>query len=262
MLFLQEIRLVADTGEFPFSLPVFRDFDALSFEASVTFLVGENGSGKSTLLEIVAAALRLPSMTQRAIDAHPLMEVAREAAAGFRFVRRGAGRRGFYFRADDVTGFLQAIRRDAEEHRDLARHFEATLPEGWGRDRAAGMARAQGQAFAERYGEDPFAQSHGELFLALFKARLTAPGLYLLDEPEVPLSPTNQLALLAMIRDAAADGAQFVIATHSPILMALPGAVILDMDVSPPAAVAWDDVEHVALTRAFLSHPESFLRRL
>ena len=262
MRFLHEIRLVADTGEFPFSLPVFRDFETLRFEAPVTFFVGENGCGKSTLLEIVAGALRLPSLTQRSIDTHPLMEVAREAARGFRFVRQGSKHSGFYFRADDVTGFLQSIRRNAEEHGELARHFQATLPEGWGRDRAVGMAQAQGRALAERYGEDPFAQSHGELFLALFKARLTAPGLYLLDEPEVPLSPTNQLALLAMIRDAAAEGSQFVIATHSPILMALPGAVILDMDGSPPTPVAWDDVEHVALTRAFLSHPDSFLRRL
>jgi predicted ATPase len=124
------------------------------------------------------------------------------------------------------------------------------------------MARAQGRAFAERYGEDPFARSHGELFLDLFRARLTGPGLYLLDEPEVPLSPTNQLALLAMIRDAAGAGSQFLVATHSPILMALPGATILDMDISPPTAVPWEEVEHVAITRAFLSHPESFLRRL
>ena len=215
MRFLREIRMVKDNGEFPFSLPLFRDFDTLSLDAPITFLVGENGCGKSTLLEIVAAALRLPGLTQRSIETHPLMEVAREAAAGFRFVRQGAGWRGFYFRADDVTGFLQSIRRNAEEH--------------------------------------------GELFLALFQARLTAPGLYLLDEPEGPLSPTNQIALIAMIRDAVSEGSQFLIATHSPILMALRGAVILDMDVSPPRPIAWDDVEHVAITRAFLSHPDSFL---
>lgn len=262
MRFLREIRMVKDNGEFPFSLPLFRDFDTLSLDAPITFLVGENGCGKSTLLEIVAAALRLPGLTQRSIETHPLMEVAREAAAGFRFVRQGAGWRGFYFRADDVTGFLQSIRRNAEEHGDLARHFEQTLPEGSGRDRAVGMARAQVRAFAERYGEDPFARSHGELFLALFQARLTAPGLYLLDEPQGPLSPTNQIALIAMIRDAVSEGSQFLIATHSPILMALRGAVILDMDVSPPRPIAWDDVEHVAITRAFLSHPDSYLSRL
>ena len=196
MPFLSEIRLVTDSEEFPFSLPVFRSFGTLRFDAPVTFLVGENGCGKSTLLEIVAAGLRLPSLTQRAIETHPLMDVAREAAAGFRLVRNPGRRSGFYFRADDVTGFLQAIRRNAEDHEALARHFEETLPDGWGRTRAAGMARAQSRAFAERYGEDPFARSHGELFLALFRARFTAPGLYLLDEPEVPLSPTSQLGNL------------------------------------------------------------------
>ena len=260
--FLREIRLETDSGEFPFSLPVFDGFQVLAFDTPVTLFVGENGSGKSTLLEIVAAGLRLPALTQQRIDTHPLMAVARDAAGGFRFVRDGGRRRGFFFRADDVTGFLQTMRRSAEEHKELAQDFAKSLPAGWGRDRAVGTARAQAHALAERYGEDPFAQSHGELFLALFRARLTGPGLYLLDEPEMPLSPTNQLALLAMIQDAAAAGAQFLIATHSPILMALPGATILDMDTSPPAPVEWEDVEHVALTRAFLNDPESFLRRL
>ena len=268
-MFLQEFRLHSTRRGFPFSLPVFKGFEALAFTAPVTFLVGENGCGKSTLLEIIAAGLRLPSLTQQDIARHPLMAAAREAAREFRFARGarlGAGRRkgraGFFFRADDVVGFVQAVQRNAEEHQRMAERFAAELPAGWGRDRAVGIAQAQADALAERYGDDPFAQSHGELFLSLFQARLSAPGLYLMDEPEAPLSPSNQIALLAMIQEAAREGSQFIVATHAPILMALPGAVILDVDATPPAPVDWNDVEHVALTRAFLNGPESFLRRL
>jgi len=83
-----------------------------------------------------------------------------------------------------------------------------------------------------------------------------------MDEPETPLSPTNVLALIAMIQDAVASGAQFIIATHSPILMAVPDARILDVNESPPAEIAWDEAEHVSLTRAFLNHPDAFLRHL
>ena len=268
MPFLQTLTLAAPGTEFPLSLPVFARFEALNFTAPVTFLVGDNGCGKSTLLEIIAAGLKLPSITQRPVAEHPLMAPARAAAKAFRFARgaggapRGRRRGGFFFRADDVVGFLQAVERNAREHRQLAERFAQELPPGWGQDRAVGMARAQAGALAERYGEDPFAQSHGELFLSLFQSRVTAPGLYLMDEPEAPLSPANQIALLAMIQEAAGSGSQFIIATHAPILMALPDAVILNVDASPPEPVGWHDVEHVSLTRAFLNHPQSFLRHL
>ena len=101
-----------------------------------------------------------------------------------------------------------------------------------------------------------------ELYLDLFRARINKAGLYLMDEPETPLSPTNVIALIAMIQDAVAVGAQFIIATHSPILMALPEATLLDVNQSPPAPIDWNEVEHVSLTRAFLNNPESFLRHL
>jgi predicted ATPase len=95
----------------------------------------------------------------------------------------------------------------------------------------------------------------------MIKARVLDNGLYILDEPETPLSPIHQLSLLALLKDMAGDNCQFIIATHSPILMALPGARILlfDQTITP---VAWEDVEHVAVTRAFLNDPESFLRHL
>ncbi len=114
-----------------------------------------------------------------------------------------------------------------------------------------------------RYGGDLDAQSHGEGFLAFFQSRFAPRGLYLLDEPETPLSPLRQLGLLALLKEMVEEReAQFIIATHSPILMAYPGATILNFDQAPAAPIAYDDLEHVQFTRAFLNRPDSYLRHL
>jgi predicted ATPase len=106
------------------------------------------------------------------------------------------------------------------------------------------------------------ANSHGQSFLRLFQSRFVPDGLYLLDEPEAPLSPQSQLGLMAMMQDMLADGAQFIIATHSPILLAFPGATIYSFDRVPVAAVPYDELDHVVLTREFLNAPERYLRAL
>jgi predicted ATPase len=262
MTLLRSLQLLEPGEGHPFNLALFDSFTGLDFEVPVTFLIGDNGCGKSTLLEIIAAGHRLPSLGRQAVAEHPLMASAREALPAFRFARSKPIKHGFFFRADDATGFLQSVQQSTREHETIASELAESVPGDWGRERAVSMARAQSEALRQRYGADPFARSHGELYLDLFRARINKAGLYLMDEPETPLSPTNVIALIAMIQDAVARGAQFIIATHSPILMALPDAQILDFNQSPPAPVAWDDVEHVSLTRAFLNHPESFLRHL
>jgi predicted ATPase len=235
--------------------------DTLDLTADVCFFVGNNGTGKSTLLEGIAAAARLPTLTGFHRGASSAQAVAAQLAARLTLVKSKPIRHGFFFRADDVTGFIDRMSADMEDLAGIERELSAIEGE-WGRTRAMGMARAQRDALHRTYGENPFAQSHGELFLELFKARITALGLYLMDEPETPLSPGNQIALLMLLQDAVQRGSQFVIASHSPILMAFPGAQILDFDQQPPAVAAWDDLDHVQLTRAFLNHPERYLCHL
>src|SRR5437867_12644161 len=113
-----------------------------------------------------------------------------------------------------------------------------------------------------RYGIDLDANSHGQSFLRLFKSRFVPGGLYLLDEPEAPLSPQSQLALMAMMTDMVAEDGQFIIATHSPILLAFPGARIYSFDAPPVRQVEYELLEHEALTREFLNSPERFLRHV
>jgi predicted ATPase len=113
-----------------------------------------------------------------------------------------------------------------------------------------------------RYGEDPDAASHGEAFLRLFGSRLSPGGLFLMDEPEAALSPQSQLAFLAMVKASVDTGSQFVIATHAPILMAVPGASILSFDEVPIGLVAFEELASVRLVREFLNAPERYLRRI
>jgi predicted ATPase len=124
----------ASAERYPFDLPLWHGLESLAFETPVTFFVGDNGTGKSTLLEAIAVQFRLPALTQTSVERHPLMQGARDLAGGLRFVRRpqgrGTRRHGFFFRADDVTGFVQGLSRAVEEHESLEQHFEvhSTLP--------------------------------------------------------------------------------------------------------------------------------------
>jgi predicted ATPase len=229
MMFLSSLRrrpdAAIDPAAFPWSLPLVRDLAELAFTTPVTFLVGENGSGKSTLLEGIAAGMDAVAAGSRDLKRDPSLQAARDFAAGFVFARRRHARTRLFLRAEDVFGYTGRLAADMEELATIEQEL-THLPEGPGRDRATAMARGQRAALIRRYGDNPDARSHGETFLALLRTRLVPNGLYFLDEPETPLSPSRVLALIALLADRVAQGCQFIIATHSPILMALPGATI------------------------------------
>jgi predicted ATPase len=265
MVFLSSLRrrpdAMIDPAAFPWSLPLICDLTELAFTTPVTFLVGENGSGKSTLLEGIAAGMDAVAAGSRDLRRDPTLQAARDFAAGFVFARRHHARIRLFLRAEDVFGYTGRLIADMDELSAIEQEL-AQLPEGSGRDRATAMARGQRAALTQRYGDNPDARSHGETFLALLRTRLVPNGLYLLDEPETPLSPSRVLALIALLADCVAQGCQFIIATHSPILMALPGATILLAQDGTLCQAAWDDLEHVRVTRAFLTNPAGVLRRV
>ncbi len=241
-------------GAFPWSLPLVRDFTRLTLSAPVTFFVGENGSGKSTLLEALAVATDAVALGGSDVRSDPTLAAARAFAGALTLSRHGRPRAKLFVRAEDVFGYTQRLAREMRELGETARGFAGT--------RAQSYIAGQRAALTARYGSDPDARSHGETFLALLEARLVPAGLYFLDEPETPLSPVRVLALLAMLADAVRAGSQFLIATHSPILMALPGAELLEFADGRIRPTAYGDVEHVRVTRDFLNAPERFLRHL
>ncbi len=265
MVFLSALRrrpdAAIDRERFPWTLPLVRDLQTLEFTTPVTFLVGENGCGKSTLLEGIAVGMEAVAAGARDLKRDPTLQAARDLAPGFVFVRRRHARTRLFLRAEDVFGYTGRLTADMAELREIESDL-AKLPEGPGRDRATGVARGQRAALVQRYGADPDARSHGETFLALLQTRLVPNGLYFLDEPETPLSPTRVLALIAVLAERVRQGCQFIIATHSPLLMALPGSTILLTEDGRLRPAVWNDLEHVRVTRAFLNDPAATLRRL
>jgi predicted ATPase len=257
-------RPPAGEPAFPFSVPAIRTLPSLDLSAPVTCFVGENGSGKSTLLEGIAAAAALPTVGGTEVARDGTLEAQRQLPRALRLTWSKRTHRGFFLRAEDFFGFQRrlAVERQELEQRLLDLDDEYRDRSGYAKGLAAGPVRASLGDMARRYGRDPDARSHGQAFLNLFQGRFVPGGLYLLDEPEAPLSPQNQLGLLAILLDLIERDAQFVIATHSPILLAFPGATIYSFDRLPVAPVAYGDLDHVVLTRAFLSDPQTYLRRL
>jgi predicted ATPase len=265
---LRSIKKAAPTADqaerFPFSVPVVRALEELSFDAPVTFFVGENGSGKSTILEAIAAAAGLPAVGAAGIGQDETLATQRELARALRLSWRRRVRRGFFLRAEDFFGFTKTLAKMRAEFLTRLGEIEIEYVErsAYAKRLAMIPLRRSLAEMEERYGVDLDANSHGQSFLRLFASRLVPGGLYLLDEPEAPLSPQSQLALIAMINDMVARDAQFIIATHSPILLALPNAVIYSCDRVPIESVPFEELEHVVLTRDFLNDPAKFLRHL
>jgi predicted ATPase len=258
------LKKTSGTG-FPFSVPTIRSLGALSFDSPMTFFVGENGSGKSTLLEGVALAAGLPTVGSVAATDDGTLAAQKALGRALRLVwdeRRT--RRGFFLRAEDFFGFTKQL---AQTRAELMRDIAAIDEQYVGRsDYAKGLAKGPLAGsladMEQRYGVDLDANSHGQSFLRLFKSRFVPGGLYLLDEPEAPLSPQSQLALILMMGEMIAEGGQFIVATHSPILLAYPGAGIYSFDETPVRRVEYESLDHVTLTRAFLNDPQRYLRHL
>ena len=262
--FLRSIRrrTGGDAGRFPFSVPAIRSLQSLELPGPVSFFVGENGSGKSTMLEAIAAAARLPTVGSDDVEADRTLAPQRELADALDLVWSRRTRRGFFLRAEDFFGFTKRLAVMRAEL--LARLDEIEAEYGdrsaYAKGLAAGPVRASLGALQASYGENLDANSHGQSFLHLFRSRFVPGGLYLLDEPEAPLSPQSQLGLMAMIADMVAEDAQFIIATHSPILLAYPGATIVSFDEVPVREVEYGELESVRLVRDFLAEPGRFLR--
>jgi len=265
MIHLRAVSIQSNGRDgFPFDVPALRDL-RLELERAATLLVGENGSGKSTLLEALALATSMIGVGSHSLDRDRSLDAVRPLADSMRVVWNRRTHRGFFMRAEDFFGFVNRVKAEQAALEKEAARVRAENPGMAASDlaRMLGPQTGSRHELAERYGEDPDARSHGQQFLAFFQSRLVPGGLYLLDEPEVALSPTSQLAFLGLLLDAIRDAeCQFLIATHSPILMALPGATILSFDDPPVRALEYDEVEHVRLTRDFLEAPERFLRHL
>jgi predicted ATPase len=226
---------VPSVDEYPFNIPALRELRQLEFDPGVTIFVGENGSGKSTLIQAIAVAAGFnPEGGSRNFNfaTRPSESSLVESIRLVRGVRRP--RTGFFLRAESFYNVATEVERLNDDQ---------------------GLTPVYG-------GKSLHERSHGESFLALAIHRFFPNGLYVFDEPEAALSPQNCLTLLLRMRELVAGDSQFVVATHSPVLMAYPGATIYTLTALGPRKTPFDDVEHVRLTRDFLARPEAYLRHL
>jgi len=230
---------VADFDKYPFSLPVVRGLERLRLHAKVTFIVGENGSGKSTLLEAIAVACGFN---------------AEGGTKNFRF-----GTRESHSALHRCLRVAKGVRRPkdsfflrAESFFNVATEIERLDSDPWG-----------GPPIIGAYGGHSLhEQSHGESFMALLINRFRGKGLYILDEPEAALSPQRQLAALTRIHELVKQDSQFIIATHSPILMSYPDAWIYACSREGVQRLDYTDTEHYRVMHDFIVNPERTLRAL
>lgn len=239
MPFLTRLQLDPPEDGYPFDIPAIRALErGLEFHPKVTFLVGENGSGKSTLLEGLAdkwgfsreSGNRSKMFASRSYDTAlaPALSLVRTSARPMD---------GFFLRAESFYNF--ATEMDELEKEPFC-----------------------GNGYFSYGGKSLHERSHGESFFALFLERFNGHGLYLLDEPEAALSPTRQMALLVRLHDLANDFSQFVIATHSPIILSYPDSIIYEFSETGIDRVSYRDSQPFQVTSRFLKDPEGMVKKL
>jgi predicted ATPase len=241
--YLREVTLkrdqVSSFAHYPFSLEAVRALTRIELHPKVTYFIGENGSGKSTLLEAIAVNWGFN---------------AEGGTKNFKF-----GTRQSHSPLHEYLQLVKGVRRPKDGFFFRAESFFNVATEIENLDREPSPAPP---IIASYGGRSLHEQSHGESFLALMIHRFGGRGLYLLDEPEAALSPQRQLAVLARIHDLVKDDSQFIIATHSPILMAYPEAIIYAFGPKGIARTTYEDTEHYQVTRDFLLNPKRMMNVL
>lgn len=231
---------IPEPDRYPFTLPALRNLDELDLHPKVTFLVGENGSGKSTLVEAIAVAAGFN---------------AEGGSRNFRFATRPF--------ESDLHKYLRLVRGTRRPKDGFFLRAESYFNVGTEIEHLDEDPGGGPPIIASFGGVSIHEQSHGESFLRLATERFWGQGLYILDEPEAALSPARQLSFLAILDDLVRKkDSQFVIATHSPIIMAYPSATILRLDPDGIHEVAYAETEHFKITKDFLVDPQRYFRQL
>jgi len=227
---------VPSFAKYPFSLPAVRNFSSMQLHPKVTFFVGENGTGKSTLLEAIAVNCDLNAEGGSRNFNFATRETHSTLDRYIKLIKTLAWPKDcYYLRAESLYNLASEIDRLAED--------DAGILGGYG-----------GRSLHE--------QSHGESFFALFDNRLRGRGLYIMDEPEAALSPNRQMQFLNLLHNYCGYGSQFIIATHSPIIMAYPDAWIYEFGLEGIRRIEYEKTEHYQVTRSFLLHTERMLKVL
>ena len=266
MIYLRAIKQ-AETEHahdyYPLSLPQIAAIERLEFSAPVTLIAGDNGSGKTTLVELIAALAGAIRIGDARSDrrAHSSFSSASRA---FRAEFSHKPKRSFFFLAEDFTRYIDAredmMREEQAEIERISRDYEGRS--GYAKALASMPHASSLNEMNRMYSGELSQQSHGEGYIDFFGSRLHAQGFYLMDEPEGALSYYNQYVLMNMIADAVKRDCQFIISTHSPVLLAYPDATLYSFESNHLRESSFHALENINFLRDFLSEPARYLRRL
>lgn len=262
MVHLKQIQFnVPDSNsQYPYSLPWIKTIQTLPLNNEVTIITGDNGCGKSTLMNLIASSLNLYRINSNELP----MKSLKETSNMMKPLYTNARTQGFFFEAEAFITYLHYLVKEKNEAENELKRVDAEYKNR--SDYAKMMAKVPHQKslyeLDNLYEYDITKRSHGEAYLDFFASRLKPNQIYLLDEPETPLSSQNQLTLLAMIKDAVQNNCQFIIATHSPIIMAYPKALLYQVSDFGIHQTDYQDIESVSLLKQFLNAPDQFLRHL
>lgn len=262
MPFIQSFSIDTDKKRpFPFSIPAVQFAKQVVLDKRVTIFVGDNGSGKSTLLESIALSLNLP-LIGGFIKRETGFEAAKLLQPYLTMEWKRNTNKGFFFRAEDFSDFINAAENTDNSIRGSLSELKGVVNDNIIKQMSE-SANYTLHAIRRQYGDDMQAYSHGEAYLKILQTRIVDKGIYLLDEPEAALSPLKQLSLMAYMLDVLKDeNAQFIMATHSPILMGFPGATLYEIQEEEMKQVKYTDTDHYRITKTFLDNPEFYLRHL
>lgn len=248
---------------FPFNIPAVKFAKDIALGNTINIFVGDNGSGKSTLLEAIAYKVNLP-LIGGFIKANNRtgFEAAEMLDPYLNIEWKRQINRGFFFRAEDFSDFINAVERENNKIAGDLHELKGVVDDSIIKRMTESMNFSLHE-MRKNYGENMQAFSHGEAYLKILETRIGDKGIYLLDEPEAALSPLKQLSLMSLILEVVKNkNTQFIMATHSPILMGIPGAVIYEIREDEMQKVDFKDTDHYRITKTFLDNPEYYLRHL
>ncbi len=262
MPFIKSFSIEPDVKHpFPFNLSAVQNAKNIILNDRITFIIGDNGTGKSTLLETLAFRLQLPHMDGSEYS-KPSFNTARRLLPYLHLKWNMMRSIGFFFRAEDFGDLINSVyRSDQALYRSL-QSLKGEVPDHIIKEMVEN-ANSQRKHVRLNYGQDLQSYSHGEAYLKIMSEKITERGIYILDEPEAALSPNKQLSLIYFIQEhLSRHASQFIVATHSPILMSIPHSKIYELRDNSMEETALEDTEHYSITKSFLNHPEAFLRKL
>ena len=262
MPFIKSFSINTDKrNPFPFNIPAVQYARDIMLDNKVTIFVGDNGCGKSTLLESIAFYLNLP-LIGGFIQSHDGFDAARSIKPFLQLEWKRETSKGFFFRAEDFSDFINAVEKEKNKIAGDLSELKGVVDDAI-IDRMSESMNYKLFRMRKDYGENMQAFSHGEAYLKILQTRIGDKGIYLLDEPEAALSPLKQLSLMSFIIGILKDkNSQFIMATHSPILMGMPGAMIYEIIETGMQQVSYKETDHYRITKNFLDNPDHYLKYL